>query len=67
MIEEVKAFPILQGFRGKKPANIDALADIIMKLSKMATEIPEILELDLNPIFAFETGASIADARILLQ
>lgn len=67
MIEEVKAFPILKGFRGKNPANIDALATIIMKLSILATEIPEIRELDMNPIFASETGASIADARVLLQ
>ena len=67
MIQQIKGFPILRGVRGQKPADIDALVDVIMKVSALVTENPEIKELDLNPVFAFEKGASVVDARIILR
>jgi len=67
MIQQIKGFPILKGVRGAKAADIDALVDVIMKVSALVIENPEIKELDLNPVFAFENGASIVDARIILR
>ncbi len=67
MIEEVKAVKILKGYRGKKPADIPALVDIMMKTSKMLQENPEIRELDINPVFAMNQGAVATDARIIIE
>ncbi|MFO7997006.1 MAG: acetate--CoA ligase family protein [Dehalococcoidia bacterium] len=66
MIREVKGFPILEGLRGREPVSIDSLADVIVRLSILALEIPEISEVDLNPVFALPNGASIVDARMIL-
>lgn len=66
MIKEIKAYPILAGARGEKPVNIDALAEFIVKVSQLAVELPEIKELDINPIFAYEDSAVAVDARMLL-
>ncbi len=67
MIREVKAFPILQGVRGKRPADLGALADVLMKVSKIAEENLEIVEMDLNPIIVYEKGLSVVDVRVLLH
>jgi len=67
MIRQIKGFPVLGGVRGQKAADIDALANIIREVSVLAIENPDIRELDLNPVFAFENGASIVDARIILR
>jgi len=66
MICSIKGFPILAGTRGEKPADIDKLADILIRLSQLATDFPEIDEMDLNPVFAFEKGkgAVVVDARL---
>ncbi len=66
MIREIKAYPILAGARGEKPVNVDALADMVVRIGEMATELPEIRELDINPIFAYEDSAVAVDARMLL-
>jgi len=67
MIQEIKGYPILTGIRGQKPADIDSLVDIILRVSKLVTEHPEIEQLDLNPIFVYPQGAKIVDARIILS
>lgn len=67
MIEQIRGFPILKGARGRKPADIDALVDVIMKISALVTENHEIAEVDLNPVLAFEQGASVVDTRIILH
>lgn len=68
MIREIKAVKILDGVRGEKPRDTDALVDIIMKVSKMIDENPEIIELDCNPTFVYEKGkgALVVDARIII-
>ncbi|WP_456326479.1 acetate--CoA ligase family protein [Palaeococcus sp. (in: euryarchaeotes)] len=66
MIKEIKAYPILAGARGEKPTNIEALAEIITKVGELALELPEVKELDINPIFAYEDDAVAVDARMLL-
>jgi len=67
MIKEIKAYKILEGYRGSKPANIDALVDMLLKTSKLLEENPEIKELDINPVFAMPNRAVAADARIIFE
>ena len=67
MIREIKGLPLLQGYRSQKPADIPALEEALLNLSRFVEEHPEIRELDLNPIFAQEKGAIAADARVVLE
>ncbi len=67
MIKEIKGYPLLEGYRGQEPANIDALQDIIVRVSQFVERTPEIKELDLNPIFAYKDKAVSVDARIVLE
>ncbi len=69
MIQSIKGYPVLQGTRGTKPADIDKLAEILTRLSQLSADFPEIDEMDLNPVFAFESGkgAAVADARLKLK
>jgi len=67
MIKEIKSYKILKEYRGKKPVNINALVDILLKSSRMLEENPEIKELDINPIFALPGRAVAGDARIIIE
>ena len=67
MVEEIKGYPLLQGCRGKNPADLPALIEILFKISRLMEENPEIKELDLNPVVAYEKGALAVDARIILE
>jgi len=67
MISEIKAYKILEGARGMPKADKEALIGILLKTSEMLMDIPEIRELDLNPIMVYEKGAKIVDARIILE
>jgi acyl-CoA synthetase (NDP forming) len=66
MIQSIKGFPLLQGARGEKAVDIDKLVEIIVRLSQLASDFPEISEMDLNPVFALERGkgAVVVDARL---
>ena len=67
MIEEIKGYPVLRGYRGQEPVDIHALQDLLCKLSDLVERTPEIRELDLNPVFASPAGAVVADARMILE
>jgi acyl-CoA synthetase (NDP forming) len=67
MIKEIKGYPLLQGYRGQKPASIPALEKLIMNVSQFVENNPQIKELDLNPIFAYPDKAVAVDARIILE
>jgi acetyl coenzyme A synthetase (ADP forming)-like protein len=67
MLDGIKAAEILRGVRGAEPVDADALADIIVRLSNLVTDFPQISEFDLNPVFARPDGASAADVRIVLD
>ena len=67
MIKEIKGYPVLQGYRGQKPASIPALEQLIVKVSEFVEKNPQIKELDLNPIFAYPDKAVAVDARIILE
>ncbi|MCR6669529.1 MAG: acetate--CoA ligase family protein [archaeon YNP-WB-040] len=67
MIREIKGYPLIKGYRRQPPADENAIIDTIMKTSKLLTDLPQISQLDLNPIFVYEKGAKIVDARIILE
>lgn len=67
MIGEIKAYPLLKGYRGLPPADIDAIVKILVNTSRLVMEHQEIKELDLNPIMVYEKGAKTVDARIILE
>jgi acyl-CoA synthetase (NDP forming) len=66
MITEIKGYKILKGVRGNPPRDIQAIEEVLMKISKLTMENPEINEIDLNPIFVFEKGLQVVDARMIL-
>jgi len=65
MLYEIKGAPLLKGFRGHPAVDEGALIDGLLKLAQIAEEHQEILEIDLNPVFAYPEGMVIVDARIL--
>ena len=67
MINEIKAYPILQGYRGQPPVDQGAIVDILLAASRLLMDLPMINQMDLNPIMAYEKGASVVDARILIK
>ncbi|MGH8863661.1 MAG: acetate--CoA ligase family protein, partial [Burkholderiales bacterium] len=67
MLSEIRAAQILEGVRGAKPTDKDALVKLMLGISQLCTAFPEIAELDLNPVLAYPQGVGILDARILLE
>ena len=67
MIREIKGFPLLQGYRGSDPVDVDNLESMLLKVSEFVDKTPAIKELDLNPIFAYKDGAVAVDARVILE
>jgi acetyl coenzyme A synthetase (ADP forming)-like protein len=64
MVLGLRATPLLLGYRGSEPVDIDALVDVILRLGRMAEDLPEIVEVDCNPVIATSTGALVVDARM---
>ncbi len=67
MIKEIKGFPILDGYRGKPKADLDAIVKTLLKISDLVVKHEEINEMDLNPVFIYEKGLICVDARIILK
>lgn len=67
MLDGIQAHEMLKGVRGSDPANRDAIADIIVNVSRLITDFPEIAEMDLNPVFATKSNAIAADVRIVVD
>ena len=68
MIESIRAYPLLEGVRGEPPSDLPALAEAIERVSQLAVELPEVVELDLNPMIVRSEGDGVlaVDARIVL-
>ncbi len=69
MLKQLKAYPVLQGARGKMKADMDAFCDVICRVSQLLTMAPDIAEIDLNPVIVHETGkgVSIVDSRVFFK
>ncbi len=68
MIQEIRAYPLLRGLRGERPADLEATVEVILRLSQLVTDFPEIVEMDVNPLKVFEqgNGALALDMRLVL-
>ncbi|GAB6101390.1 acetate--CoA ligase family protein [Thermococcus atlanticus] len=70
MLREIKSYPILAGARGEPPADMKAIVDLMLRVSKLVDDLRDyIKEMDLNPVFVYPEGegAVVVDARIILK
>ena len=69
MVRAIKGYRLLQGYRGQPAADLKAIEELLLRISQLVEQIPEITELDLNPIFALPEGkgCKIVDARIRVE
>ena len=69
LLHGIRGLPLLKGYRGHAPADLDALREVLLRVSRLASEVPEISELDLNPVMALPPGhgCRIVDARIRVR
>jgi len=65
MIAEIRSARLLRGARGRKPADLRALADVLVKFSQLPFRYPELREVDLNPVFLFPDGLVVGDVRVI--
>ncbi len=67
MVEGIKAAEVLHGVRGQAGVDREALAAMIGRVSQLVADFPEISEVDLNPVLAYEDGATAVDARLIVD
>jgi acetyltransferase len=69
MVQEIRGYKLLMGFRGRPKADIEAIEKAVISLSNMAVNHPEIKEMDINPLIVHEQGkgTTVADCRIILE
>jgi acetyltransferase len=67
MLESLRCWPLLRGYRGRAGVDLDRLIEVLMRLSYLVAEHPEIAELDVNPLLASSAGATALDARVVLD
>ena len=67
MISEVRGFRLLRGVRGDRPADVEAVVEVLLGLSRLMVECPEVAEIDVNPVLVFEEGAMAVDARAVIR
>jgi acetate---CoA ligase (ADP-forming) len=68
MIRSIRGYPLLEGYRGHPPADLSAIQELLLRVARLVEEVPDISELDLNPVIALAPGQGcwIVDARIRL-
>jgi acetyltransferase len=69
MLTEIRAVNLLRGVRGEPPADLEAIEDVLLRLSQLVIDFPEIVEMDINPLIVFEKGqgAMGVDMRLVLS
>ena len=69
MVRSVKAYQLLAGWRGAKPSDVGSLEELLLRISAMVEDLPQIVELDLNPVKVLERGKGyvVVDVRVLLS
>lgn len=65
-LESLTIWPLLSGFRGQEPADVDHLVDLVLAVGMLAREVPELAELDLNPVLVGPAGCAIVDVKARL-
>ncbi len=66
MLNTIKAAPLINGFRGEKGIDKEKISDVLQRISMLVNDFPEIKELDINPIFAYEDDICAVDVRIII-
>jgi acetyl coenzyme A synthetase (ADP forming)-like protein len=64
MVHELRTYPLLTGYRGAASSDVPALVQVILRVGAMVDDLPQIAELDLNPVLVHAHGATIVDARV---
>jgi acetyltransferase len=67
LIESTKIYSLLQGVRGESSSDIEAIINVLLRLSQLVNDFPEIVELDINPLLAFLKGYSAVDIKITIK
>jgi acyl-CoA synthetase (NDP forming) len=69
MVRSIRGYRLLEGYRGHPPADVPAIEQLLLRVARLVEEVPEISELDLNPVFALPPGQGcrIVDARIRVE
>ncbi|MFX1355229.1 MAG: acetate--CoA ligase family protein, partial [Promethearchaeota archaeon] len=67
MLQKTKIFSLLQGVRGESPSDIEAIIEVLLRLSQLVNEFPDIMELDINPLLSFIEGYSAVDIKITIS
>ena len=67
MIAEVRGSRLLRGVRGEPPADVEAVVEALLALSRLLVECPEVAEIDVNPLLVFEQGVVAVDARVVVE
>ncbi len=67
MISEVRGSRLLRGVRGESSADVDAVVEALLSLSRLLVECPEVAEIDVNPLLVFERGVAAVDARVVVE
>jgi acyl-CoA synthetase (NDP forming) len=69
MITGLRSYPLLAGVRGEQASDMEAMEECLLRVSQMVTDLPQIVELDINPLFVYETGKGVmaVDARIVIS
>lgn len=65
MIREIRAYPLLTGVRGQPPCDLETLADVLVRFSRLPFLYPEVAEVDLNPVFVSAEGVWVGDVRVI--
>src|SRR3989338_9727811 len=66
MIKEIKAYPLLTGYRGSEPCDIDAIANVIIKIGNIMSEMGDVKEMEINPLIVYPKSVIAVDARMVL-
>jgi len=67
LIESTRVYQMLKGYRNRPPARLELLEEILIRLSQLVTDFPEIMELDINPMILAEDQACAVDARVIIE
>ncbi len=65
MVKGIKAYPVLKGVRGGEHSDVESLIDVLLKVSRLSVDFPDIMEMDINPIKVFEKGYYAIDFKII--
>lgn len=66
-VRALRVWPLLEGYRGAPPADVDALQDLVARLGRLAEDVPQIAEIDLNPVLVGPDGCALVDVKVRLE